>query len=157
MTFSLLYIKIKVKMSPCQIGGQDDSVVDALEVKDVDLLSKPIDDVQDVADPVDRDGDGGPGAGHRDVKRAVGCSRCRQRHLINFTSVEIGEEEKVLFQVIVEAAGCRSVSHLTNKFSVRVENNNSLIVGKVELHLVLGLEEKIILSIKVFFRRIKES
>ena len=117
-------------------------MVDALEVEDVDFLSKSVDDVQDVADPVHRNGDGGPGAGHRDVQWAVGCSRCRQGHLVDFSSVEIGEEKQVLLQVIVEATGCRCVTHFTDEFAFRVENNDSLVVGKVELHLVLRLEQK---------------
>ena len=127
-------------------------MVDALEVKNIDLLPKSVDDVQDVADPVDRNGDGGPGAGHGDVQRAVGCSRCRQRHLVNFSRVEVGEEEKVLLQVIVEAAGCRRVSHLTDKFALSVENYDSLVVGKVELHLALRLIRKILMLNKVFRR-----
>jgi hypothetical protein len=33
-----------------QVGGEDDGVVDAFQVEDVDLLSETVDDVENVAD-----------------------------------------------------------------------------------------------------------
>ena len=47
-----------------EVGGDDDGVVDALEVEDVDLLSEGVHHVDVVADPVDGDGHGRPGARH---------------------------------------------------------------------------------------------
>ena len=43
-----------------QVGGEDDGVVGSLEVENVDLLAEPVNDVEDVADPVDGDGNRGP-------------------------------------------------------------------------------------------------
>ena len=43
-----------------QVWGEDDGVVGSLEVEDVDLLAEAVDDVEDVPDPVDGDGNWGP-------------------------------------------------------------------------------------------------
>ncbi len=44
-----------------QVGREDDGVVGSLKVENVDLLAEPVNDVEDVADPVDGDGNRGPG------------------------------------------------------------------------------------------------
>ena len=46
-----------------EVGGHDDGVVVAVDVKDVDLLAEAVDDVEVVGDPVHSDRDWAPGAG----------------------------------------------------------------------------------------------
>ena len=53
-----------------QVGGEDDGVVGSLEVENVDLLAEPVNDIEDVADPVDGDGNRGPAKKEIDLLNA---------------------------------------------------------------------------------------
>jgi hypothetical protein len=78
-----------------------------------------------------------PGSGQSDIQWAVGGSRCREWHLEDLPRVDVGEEEQVLLQVVVEAGSRGGVAHLSNEFAFRVEHNDVLVVSEVKLHLSL--------------------
>lgn len=86
-----------------------------VELKNVDLEADGVGDVELVADPVDRDGDGRPGARQHDVRveriREGGGGLAQQGLHVHLASLGVGPEEQVLLVVEVQAGRTRRVGH----------------------------------------------
>lgn len=123
-----------------EIAAQNDGMPSVVELEHVDLEADGVGHVKLVADPVDGDGDGRPGAGQHDVGRGgVGGERRRRVGLaeqglhVHLAGLGVGPEQQVLGVVEVEARGARRVGHELLVGPRRVHAPHGPVVGEQQL------------------------